>query len=225
MTGHSEKTPDFSTTKTGGIKAQGLLCLGSLLRGTWFKLLLYYFVIAPRLNYFKDLDIQDSAVGPLRLCRWGTWVWGVAVKGPQSQPKWGECECQCGSWVSFLNIHKLLRPSTFAPIWSAEVTPRLQQCSSATVFYCNQKVSRISDCRNHLALAACTDSKCSFTAGTGMAYMDNSLTAVPLALETSLEQVFTVTFEVLDVICPHLPPAAKWCLYQQHKSFLHSTFT
>lgn len=59
-----------------------------------------------------------------------------------------------------------------------------------------------------------------------MAYTNNSLTAVPLALETSLEQVFTVTFEeVLNVSCPHLPLAAKGCSYQQDESFLHSTST
>lgn len=63
VTGHSERTPDFPTLKAGVIKAEWLLCLGSLLRGTQFKLLFYYLVIEPRLNYFKDLDIRDSAKG------------------------------------------------------------------------------------------------------------------------------------------------------------------
>lgn len=53
MTGLSERTPDFPTLKAGGIKAQELLCLGFLLRGTQFKLLFFYLVIAPRLDYLK----------------------------------------------------------------------------------------------------------------------------------------------------------------------------
>lgn len=57
------------------------------------------------------------------------------------------------------------------------------------------------------ALTAATEC---LTSGTGVAYTINPPTAVPLALETSLEQLFTVTFEeVLNVTCPHLPPVAK----------------
>lgn len=45
-----------------------------------------------------------------------------------------------------------------------------------------------------------------------MAYINTSKNAVPLAQETSLEQVFTVTIKAaLSATCPHLPLAAKWC--------------
>lgn len=115
------------------------------------------------------------------------WLWDAAAKGSQSQLRWCDHDGQSGSWVvqwgSFLHIHELLRSSTFALIWHAEVTLRdysntvLQQ-----LFYCNYKVCRISGCRNHFALSACTDSNYSFTSGTGMAYTDNSLTHLPWRL-------------------------------------------
>lgn len=62
-----------------GIKAQGFLCSGSLLRGTSSSCC--YLVITPRLNYFKDLDMWDFVMWTLGLNWWGIlvwmWVWGV----------------------------------------------------------------------------------------------------------------------------------------------------
>lgn len=84
------------------------------------ELLFCYLAIAPRLNYFKDGDVWDSAIGILGTSRQGgkeTWsvlsVGCVAVKGLRSQLRWCMCDCQGASWMvgqeSFLNIYLTLR--------------------------------------------------------------------------------------------------------------------
>lgn len=76
------------------IKAQGFLCLGSLLGGAILSCCL---VVAAWLNCFKDPDVWDSAMGNLGLVRASVSMGSVAVKGPRSKIRLCKCDCQSGS--------------------------------------------------------------------------------------------------------------------------------
>lgn len=67
--GRSWRAQDFHAFSLWKYKSPGFPHFRVLPQRYQLKLLLFYMVIASRLNYFKDWDIWDSAIGNLRLSR------------------------------------------------------------------------------------------------------------------------------------------------------------